>query len=97
MLFTTEILKIYKLVNSVTKTQYRKKTSSNYKIIYDCPTFKGLKEKVLSLDVRDLMSTAETVDSRSLLRALLVFRSDIFDVFTEVKHLLTSRQAAMFD
>ena len=43
------------------------------------------------------MSTAETVDSWSLLRALLVFRSDIFDVFTEVKHLLTSRQAAMFD
>lgn len=26
MLFTTEILKIYKLVNSVTKTQYREKT-----------------------------------------------------------------------
>lgn len=59
-----------------------KRLRSNYKIIYGVsaeyfPTFNGLKEKVLSLDVRDLMSTAETVDSRSFLWVLLAFRSDM--------------------
>ena len=49
-----------------------KRLRSNYKIIYGVsaeyfPTFNGLKEKVVSLDVRDLMSTAKTVDSRSFL------------------------------
>lgn len=48
-----------------------------YKIIKTSPTFRGLKLNVLSLEVSDLMSTAETVDSRSFLSALLIFLSDI--------------------
>lgn len=54
---------------------------------YKWPTFNGFKEKVLSLEIRDLISTAETVDSRSFLCDLLILRSDIADLF-ERKYLI---------
>ena len=52
---------------------------------------------MLSLEVSDLMSTADTVDSRSFLSALLIFLSDISHGDLKWKHLHTSHRAAMFD
>lgn len=52
---------------------------------------------MLSLEVSDLMSTADTVDSRSFLSDLLIFLSDISHGDLKWKHLHTSHRAAMFD